>query len=109
MFDFIAIGEIFKHSGDVRLKLPGYHNLLSSYRDDSPRVGVGIFVKDNTNYKIRDDTSVFIPHVFESIYLEISNQSTKNEIVGIVYRPNTEPPTLTLIFLNPHCVKLCIL
>ena len=43
MFDFIAIGEIFKHSGDMRLKLPGYHNLLSSCRDDSPRGGVGIY------------------------------------------------------------------
>ena len=59
----IAIGEIFKHSGDMRLKLPGYHNLLSSCRDDSPRGGVGIFVKDNINYKMRDDISVFIPHV----------------------------------------------
>ena len=42
MFDLIAISEIFKHSGDMRLKLPGYHNLLSSCWDDSPIGGVGI-------------------------------------------------------------------
>ena len=67
MFDFIAISEIFKYTGDMRLKLPGYLNLVSSCRDDSPRGGVGIFVKDNINYKIRDDISAFMPHVFESI------------------------------------------
>jgi len=52
----------------MRLKLAGYHNLLSSCRDDSPRGGVGIFVKDNINYKIRDDISVFIPHVFLNLF-----------------------------------------
>jgi hypothetical protein len=103
MFDFIAISEIFKHSRDKRLKLPEYHNLLSSCRDDSPRGGVGIFIKDHINYKIRDDISVFIPHVFESIFLEISNRSTKNEIVGIIYRPNTEPHADMDIFESTLC------
>ena len=67
-----------------------------------------IFVKDNINYKIRDDISVFIPLVFESIFLEISNQSTKNEIVRILNRTNTEPHA-DIDILNPHYVKLCIL
>ena len=48
----------------MRLNLPGYLNLLSSCGDDSPRVGMGVFVKDNINYKIRDAISVFMPHVF---------------------------------------------
>ena len=58
----------YLNTGDMRLKLPGYHNLLSSCRDDSPRGGVGIFIKDHINYKIRDDISVFITHIFESIF-----------------------------------------
>ena len=32
------------------------------------------------------------PTFFNLFLFEISNQSTKNEIVGIIYRPNTEPP-----------------
>ena len=27
--------------------------------------GVGLFVKENINYKIREDLSVFILHIFE--------------------------------------------
>jgi len=46
----------------MQLKLSRYHNLLSNCRDDNLRSGVGIAVKDNINYKIRDDISVFIHH-----------------------------------------------
>ena len=90
-FDIIGISEIFRTAGDTRLKLPGYHELLSRCRDDSPRGGVGLFISDNINFKIREDLSVFIPHVFESLFIEIVNKSSKNTIVGVVYRPNTEP------------------
>ena len=57
---------MFNHFGDMPLKLSGYHNSLCICRDDSPKGGVVILVKDIINYKIPDDISVFIPHVFES-------------------------------------------
>ncbi len=90
-FDVIGISEIFRTSCDMRLKLPGYHELISRCRDDGPRGGVGFFIRDNINFKIRDDLSVFTPHIFESVFIEIMNKSGKNTIVGVVYRPNTEP------------------
>ena len=52
---------------------------------------MGLFIKENINYKVRDDLSTFIPHVYESIFIEVVSTSSKNTIVGIIYRPNTQP------------------
>ena len=51
-----------------------------------------MFIKNEINYKIRDDLSVFIPHVFESLFIEIGSKSDhKRSIIGVIYRPNTAP------------------
>ena len=71
--------------------MQGYHTIIGRNRDDGPRGGVGLFIKDNINFIIREDISVFIPHVIETIFIEIINDSKKNKIVGVIYRPNTEP------------------
>ena len=42
-------------------------------RDDGSRVG--LFNKDDINFKILKDRSVFIPHVFESFLIEIDPRS----------------------------------
>ena len=116
-FEFIGISELYKCCNDSRLSLPGYHNLITRCRDDGPRGGVGLFIKQTVNYKIREDLSVFIPHVFESVFVETINKTEKNTLVGIIYRPNTEPRADIDIFTsnleyimdtanheNKHCV-----
>ena len=47
-----------------------------------------MFIKDSIKYKIRDDLSVFIPHVFESLFVEVDRQHAKSTIIGTIYRPN---------------------
>ena len=90
-FDFfIGISEIYRCENDQRLVLPGYHNLLTRCRENCPKGGVGLFVKENLNFNIRTDLSVFIPNVFESLFIEIISPS-KSTIVGVIYRPNTAP------------------
>ena len=42
----------------------------------------GIFIKESLNYIICEDISVFIPHVFESAFIEI--QSQKIEILFLI-------------------------
>ena len=32
---------------------------------------VGLFIKESINYKIQEDSSVFLPHVFEYLFVEI--------------------------------------
>ena len=50
-----------------------------------------IFIKETINYKIPNDLSVFIPHVYESLFVEITSNIGKNTIIGVIYRPNTSP------------------
>ena len=48
----------------------------------------------------RDDLSVFIPHVIESVFFEIQINERKTIIVGVVYRPNTQPRADIDIFMQ---------
>ena len=48
----------------------------------------------------RDDLSVFIPHVIESVFFEIQINERKTIIVGVVYRPNTQPRADIGIFMQ---------
>ena len=75
----------------MRISLPGYQNLIARCREDGPRGGVGLFIKETSNCKIREDLSVFIPHVFESLLVELENTIGRNAILGVIYRPNSEP------------------
>jgi len=84
-----------------RLKLPGFHDILTQCRSDGFMGGVGLFIKDSINFKVRHDLSVFIPHVHESLFIEIISTSVKISIVGIVYRPNT-PPRVNADIFSTH-------
>ena len=84
---------------DKRLYLNGYHNIITRCRDDGPKGGVALFIKENINFKLRQDISVFIPHVFKYLFIELVSETEKNTIVGVVYRPNSEPKADMDIFL----------
>lgn len=92
-FDIIGLSEVFKLRDNVSYSLEGYHDIISRTRgpNDDGRGGVALFLKDYFTYKLREDLSVFIPHVFESIFVEIILPREKNIIVGCIYRPNTLP------------------
>ena len=54
--------------------------------------GVGIYIKNNINFVIRDDLSIFIEKCFETLFLEVTS-SKGNIIIGEVYRvPNSSCP-----------------
>ena len=52
---------------------------------------MALFIKENIQYKIREDISVFIPHIFESLFIEINTHEGNKSIIGVIYRPNTAP------------------
>jgi len=100
-FDIIGISEIFDCSRDDRLHLPGYHDLITRTRQDSIRGGVGLFISNHITYSIREDLSVFIPHIYESLFIEFKGaKNMNNQIVGVIYRPNTQPQADLDIFSN---------
>ena len=54
-------------------------------------------MKESITFAVREDLSVFIPHILESIFIEFV-QGKKKNIVGIIYRPNTQPKADVDIF-----------
>jgi len=91
-FDFIGVSEVFATCNkDSRIHLPGFHDIITRTRSDGVRGGVGLFINENINFKIREDLSIFMPHVFESIFVEIIANSGSNSIVAVIYRPNVPP------------------
>ena len=54
--------------------------------------GVGSFIDEKfADYEILEDISVFIPHVYESLWIKIELKNGPDKIVGNIYRPNTAP------------------
>jgi hypothetical protein len=102
-FDFIGLSEIYR-TDSYNLELPGYHALISRNREGTSvnRGGVGLYIKDSVTYTLREDLSVFIPHVFESLFIEVTNKHHKNQIVGVIYRPNTAPKSDLNIFSTTY-------
>ena len=84
VYDVIGISEIYQCQNDSRLSLPGYHKLISRCRSLGNRGGVGIFIKDSLNYCIRQYISIFIPHICETVFIEIKNDNGRNTIVWCI-------------------------
>ena len=86
----------------MSFNITGYHCLQFQTRSDTDdgRGGVGLFINSNFTYVKRDDLSVFIPHVIESVFFEIQINERKTIILGVVYRPNTQPRADIDIFMQ---------
>lgn len=100
LFDIIGITELYSMSAD-ECQLPGYHNIEYKTRCDTlnSRGGVGIYIRNEIKYKTRPDLSIFIPNIFESLFVELK-LNNKSLIIGTIYRPNTPPKADIDIFLH---------
>ena len=85
----------------MSFNITGYHCLQFHTRSDTDdgRGGVRLFINSNFTYVKRDDLSVFIPHVNESVFFEIQINERKTITVGVVHRPNTPPRADIDIFM----------
>ena len=101
-FDIIGLTEVFKIPDCMSFNITGYHCLQFQTRSDTDdgRGGVGLFINSKFTYVKRDDLSVFIPHVIESVFFEIQINERKTIIVGVGYRPNTQPCADIDIFMQ---------
>ena len=59
---------------------------MHNYRVSRSGGGVGLYLADNLNFKVRTDLT-FSDEWAESLFVEISQTKRKNIIVGTVYRP----------------------
>jgi predicted nucleotidyltransferase len=99
-FDVIGVTELFSMA-EGQCLLTGYHPLVFATRNNSnsSKGGVGVYIKDTLKYKMRHDLCIFIPNIFESIFIEI-NLGHKKLIIGTVYRPNSYPNADIDIFMQ---------
>lgn len=104
-FDVIGITELYSMA-DGECQLSGYHELEYKVRSKTAdsRGGVGIFIKNDLQYILRTDLSIFIPNIFESIFIEIQ-WNKKSLLIGTVYRPNT-PPKADIDIFNHSLYEL---
>ena len=102
LLDFIGLTEVFHIENDQHFTLKGYHQLEFNTRpsSDDAHGGVALFINDKLNYIRRDDLSIFIPHVMETLFVEIQYKHSKPIIVGVIYRPNTLPRADLDLFIS---------
>ena len=88
--DFIVICETdLTHRNLDLYHLPGYIS-ISRHRKQTKCGGVGMYTSDKYNYITRDDISLFVEHVFESVFVEVLVNNTLHIITGEMYRvPNS--------------------
>ena len=81
--------------------ITGYHCLQfqTRYDTDDSRGGVGLFIYSKFTYVKRDDLSVFIPHIIESVFFEIQINERKTIILGVVYPIRNLGLTLIYIYI----------
>ncbi len=74
------------------------YDFVETHRRKSKGGGVGIYINQEINYKIREDLSLFEEGAFESIFIETLGNDMKT-IIGEIYRvPNTNES----IFLDKY-------
>lgn len=75
------------------------YNFISNCRTSHRGGGVGIYVKNFLNYKIRDDLTVMDEKIFESIFIEIKIPG-KSILYGTIYRSPSSDAATHEIFSN---------
>ena len=95
-FSVLAFQEIW--SIQKSYEIPGYGRFEFNSRDKNGRPnpncggGVGLFIdKKYKDYEVLTNESVFIPHVDESIWVNIKIKNGKDKIIGNIYWPNSAP------------------
>ena len=89
-FDIIAVTETKIKEDDAPLSnisIEGYNFVNTPTKTDFG--GVGLFVKKDLSIKPRDDLCFSIHSVFESHFVEIESDVSKNLLIGGIYRHHT--------------------
>ena len=95
-FSVIALQEIWSVQKNYSIDGYGKFEFITRDKTGPPNPncggGVGLFIDSNyKDYEILADESIFIPHVYESIWVKIKVKNGNDKIIGNVYRPNTAP------------------
>ena len=93
--DVILLQETWRITHHHLFNLDGYRPLIFKSRTDSQGGGTGIYVKTIYRFNVLHAKSVFIDRILESLFIELWLTKNKKIILGSVYRPATNHPTLS--------------
>jgi Endonuclease/Exonuclease/phosphatase family len=94
--DVICLQEVLRICADETLSLSEHHPIVFKCRSYKVQGGgVALYVRNTHNFRINDDLSIFSDRIFESLFINVDIFG-KNYIIGSVYRPGTQHPTLNL-------------
>ena len=93
-FDAILLCETFLSDKNHYLyNIPGY-TFISRHPKHYRQGAIGIYIKNNISFIIREDLPIFIDKSFETLFFEVTS-SNGSIIIGEVYRvPNSSCPDL---------------
>ena len=90
-FSVIGISETWLSDSDHSVDIDGY-NFIHKNRLNRPGGGIGLYISDNLEYKLRTDLCFDnLQAAAESLFIEITRPKGKNIIVGVIYRPPNQP------------------
>jgi hypothetical protein len=95
LFDIICLQEVWNVDYPELFPLEGYLPLIVNCRKGARGGGVGIYIRSNLQYKIRDDLNVFYDRVLESLVIEVEDENENKFLVVVLYRSSGTHPTLT--------------
>ena len=85
-FSLIGVSETWLNDYSHSVDIDGF-NFIHKHRPNRTGGGVGLYISDNLDFKIRADLSFDDIDVAESLFIEISRPHGKNIIGGVIYRP----------------------
>ena len=85
-FSVIGISETWLNDSAHSVDINGF-KFLHKYRQNRTGGGVGLYISNDLEFKLREDLSLHNVDTVESLFIELIRPREKNIIVGIVYRP----------------------
>lgn len=93
--EIIGIQEVWDVKNLNLLHIDGFHNLVYRTRKNGRGGGVGFYVREDLNFKVIDEFSIFLERVFESLCIEVVYPCGKKTRFLSIYRPPGNHPTLS--------------
>ena len=90
-FDIIALSEskILRGTNPTtNIEIEGYQSPIGT-PTEATKGGVLLYVSNDLNFKPRPDLNIYQAKEIESIFIEVINKKSSNNIVGVIYRHPT--------------------
>ena len=94
-FDIICLQEIWNVDFPELFPLEGYHPLVTKCRKNKRGGGVGLYIRSNLTFEIKNDLSIFYDRILESLVVEITDERDNKFFVIVLYRSSGAHPTLS--------------